>query len=198
MIRRSEGAVPVRAASFSLGLRWAYEHRRFASWDVWRIDVEAAGSTEPLICTSDIEFAGSISPDGRSLAYVSDESGRYEVYVTTLPETGPRVRVSTSRGTSPLWSPIGQPLELFYREGNAIMSVRFEADEPLSPAASRKLFEGAYAWRGHANAPADFDVFPDGERFLLLKPLGPPPGGRITLVQNWFEELKTQVPVAAR
>ena len=104
-----------------------------------------------------------VSPDGRWIAYRSDESGRNEVYVQRFPEMGGRVQISTAGGTAPLWSSDGA--ELFYRQGQAMMAVAvdgtgaaFGAGPPV------RLFEGRYL----DDLARNYDVAPDG-RFLMFK-----------------------------
>ena len=89
------------------------------------------------------EFQPQISPDGRWMAYTSDESGKYEVYVRPFPEVDKgRWQVSTSGGDSPLWSPDGR--ELFYRNGDAVMAVSVKTDPTFSLETPKTLFRGTY------------------------------------------------------
>ena len=136
-----------------------------------------------------------ISPDGRWMAYSSNEFGKGEVYVRPFPDvnSGGRWQVSTSGGTSPLWSPDGR--ELFYRNGDTTMAVEVETESTFKSGKPQTLF------RGFQNSPyAIWDIHPDGSRFLMIKEstvdtsTEDTPRPKITVVTNWFEELKERVP----
>ena len=127
-----------------------------------------------------------MSPNGRWIAYQTDESGTTQVVVRPFPNVAARRwQVSTDGGVDPKWSTDGR--ELFYRQGAAVMSVAIGDD----PAASRpaKLFEGDYV-RGTGSKT--WDVAPDG-RFLMKKVLRRAQYS-IDIVLNWSEELKRLVP----
>ena len=142
-----------------------------------------------------------ISPDGRWMAYSSDESGRYEVYVRPFPEVnGGRWQVSTNGGLWPLWSHDGR--ELFYRSQDAFMQVSVKTEPAFSLETPKVLFQGAYSYVASGRMIGNWDISPDGRRFLLLKPPesaseAPVEEGprKINIVLNWFEELKERVPV---
>jgi serine/threonine-protein kinase len=143
----------------------------------------------PFLQTPFQETGPSLSPDGRWLAYSSDESGRAEVYVRPFPEGAGKRQVSTEGAGRPVWSGSG---ELFYNEGNRYMAVTLETQPTLSVGTPRLLFEGSYAAIVQAR---NFDVSADGQRFVMLKPVeqeqAPP---HIVVVQNWFEELRRRMP----
>jgi len=120
----------------------------------------------------------------RWLAYVSNETGRYEIYVQPFPGPGGKWQISAGGGREPAWSPNGR--ELFYRNGNQVMAVEVTPGTSFTAGKPRLLFEGQYfSYPGFIN----FDAAPDGQRFLLLAA----PEAALTqlhLIQNWFEELK--------
>jgi eukaryotic-like serine/threonine-protein kinase len=152
--------------------------------------------TEPFMRTPFNESAPRFSPDGRWLAYVSDESGRYEVYVQPYPGPGGKWQISTEGGTEPMWNPNGR--ELFYRNGNKMMAVDIVTQPSFTVGRPRMLFEGQYQ-----PTPVTFpnyDVYPDGQRFLMLKPTEQAQAGptQINVVLNWFEELKQKVPTGKK
>jgi serine/threonine protein kinase len=152
-----------------------------------------------------LEAQPRISPDGRWMAYISDESGQNEVYVRPFPEveSGGRWQVSTNGGDSPLWSPDGR--ELFYRNGDAVMVVSVKTEPTFSLETPTTLFSGTYVSSEVGATWNEFnpwDIHPDGKRFLMIKPLqatdeasteGIP--RKINIVLNWLEELKERVPV---
>jgi serine/threonine protein kinase/Tol biopolymer transport system component len=141
------------------------------------------------------EDAPQFSPDGRWLAYVSNESGRKEIYVQPFPGPGGKWQISTEGGSEPMWNPKGK--ELFYRSGNngdKMMAVDISTQPGFVAGKPRQLFEGKYLPDPYARA--NYDVSPDGQRFLMLKPseqTGNAPT-QINVVLNWFEELKRRVP----
>jgi Tol biopolymer transport system component len=142
------------------------------------------------------ESAPRFSPDGRWLAYVSDESGRYETYVQSYPGPGGKRQITTEGGTEPVWNRNGR--ELFYRSGNKMMAVDVTTQPSFTTGKSRILFEGS-----HLPTPGAFpnyDVSPDGQRFLMLKPTQPVQATptQINVVLNWSEELKQRVPATAK
>jgi serine/threonine-protein kinase len=133
----------------------------------------------------------SLSPDGRWIAYASNESGRYEVYVRPFPDVASRKwPISQGGGTSPLWARTGR--ELFYRSDEAMMVVAIETEPSLSAGAPTALFEASY-FRGIVSR--HYDVAPDGERFLMIKQSASEDApDEIRVVLNWFQELERLVP----
>ncbi|MBN2320339.1 MAG: protein kinase [Acidobacteria bacterium] len=152
-------------------------------------------STPKLLLQGEYEeIRPQISPDGRWLAYMSDETGQFEVYIRPFPDidSGLKRQISTDGGTDPLWSPNSK--ELFYvSPDDEAMVVTIEAEPILRPGKPQKLFS-VEQYRG-------WDIDPDGKRFLILKEftndmateeeLQP----RINMIANWFEELKEKVPM---
>jgi Tol biopolymer transport system component len=132
------------------------------------------------------------SPDGRWLAYLSDESGRYEIYVQPYPGPGGKWQISTEGGLEPVWNRNGR--ELFYRSGNKMMAVDVTTQPSFSVGKPKMLFEGRYEPSPFPNS--NYDVSPDGQRFLMLKPVEQAEAAptQINVVLNWFEELKRRVP----
>jgi serine/threonine-protein kinase len=152
---------------------------------------------EPLIQTPFNELNAEISPDGRWLAYESDESGQSEIYVRPFPNVaGGRWQVSTGGGTRALWARNGQ--ELFYLTlAGTLMSIRSEAVTTWTAGAPTRLFEGSYYFGGGGASGRTYDVASDG-RFLMIKPAGTAQQAAtsVIVVQNWFEELKRRVPTS--
>jgi eukaryotic-like serine/threonine-protein kinase len=138
------------------------------------------------------EGAPSFSPDGRWLAYASDESGRYEIYVNAYPGPGGKYQISTEGGTEPLWNRNGR--ELFYRSGDKMMAVDITTQPSFSAGKATVLFQSQYQTNPTMNA--NYDVSSDGQRFLMLKPASAQEAAptQINIVLNWFEELKQKVP----
>jgi len=158
--------------------------------DIWVLPLYGDRIPTPFVKTPFNEFGPEFSPDGRFVAYASNESGRFEVYVRPFPGPGPRRQVSLGGGTSPVWSKSGG--ELFYRNGDAVMAAAITTRPEFSSAAPRTLFRGEYEEPARPDWPRNYDVTPDGKQFLMIKP---DPDGRPTqahVVFHWFEELKRQ------
>ena len=155
----------------------------------------ATSDVRPLVQTTFDELNGEISPDGRWMAYQSNESGREEIYVRPFPEADRgRRQVSTGGGTRPLWARSGK--ELFYvGASGAVMSVAVEGGSAFRSGSPTRLFEGSYRLGA---AGRTYDVSSDGQRFLMVKPVGSleqtAAPSSLIVVQNWFEELKRLVP----
>ena len=160
-------------------------------YDIWMLRMSDR-KAQPFLRTQFNESAPRFSPDGHWLAYISDESGRYEIYVQPYPGPGGKSQVSTEGGTEPVWNRNGR--ELFYRNGDKMMAVDIATQPSFVAGKPHLLFEGQYQ-----PAPAtlpNYDVSPDGQRFLMLKPneQGLAAPTQINVVLNWFEELKQKVP----
>jgi serine/threonine-protein kinase len=126
------------------------------------------------------------------MTYVSDESGRSEVYVRPFPGPGQKWTISTEGGNEPIWP--AKSDQLFYRNGDAMMAVDVRTTPEFSASKPRRLFERAYE-ASDAYWP-NYDVSPDGRRFLMLRSVDAPHAAarQINIVLNWFEELKQRVP----
>jgi serine/threonine-protein kinase len=145
----------------------------------------------PILNTPFGEGAPVLSLDDRWLAYVSNESGRNEIYVKPFERPGEQTTVSTDGGNEPVWSPNGR--ELFFRNGNDMMVVDISLDPVLSAGKPRRLFTGTYE-RSLALWP-NYDVANDGQSFLMVKKLdsGDAPM-QINVVLNWIDELNRLLP----
>ena len=166
--------------------------------DVMALELDETRRVTPLVQSPFVERNGTVSPDGRWLAYEANDSGRFEIYVRPFPEVnGGRWQVSTSGGTRPIWTRSGQRQELFYvSPTGAIMGVEV-ARSPSWEATTPTLVvkEGYFTnlnWWGRS-----YDVSPDGQRFLMIKEggaEGTAAPASIIVVQHWIEELKRIVP----
>ena len=131
------------------------------------------------------EWDGFFSPDGRALVYTSIESGRLEVYVRPYPGPGGRRQVSTDGGNSPVWARTGK--ELFYLNGDRLMTASIRTAPQIAVGAPSLLFEGEYDFAGIV---PNYDVTPDGTAFVMLRGERREPWQQINVVLNWFEELR--------
>ena len=157
--------------------------------DLWVVPMDTK-VPEPFLASPAFEGDGAFSPDGRWVAYVSDESGRQEVYVRAYPSKGSRLQISVAGGEWPMWSPDGT--RLYFGRGRRLMAVDFngtgyeaEVDRP------KEVLEGFDFSRGNA------DLMPDGESFVLVQPAS---RGlvEIRVVTGWAQELKDTVPGGVR
>jgi serine/threonine protein kinase len=155
---------------------------RFGS-DLWQLALDGKAEPRPLLNTPAIEQQGRVSPNGKWLAYVSDESGEREVYVTQFPPAGGKWQLSTAGGEAPVWRRDGR--ELFFLSGDGTlmavpvrMDAVFEHDTPIP------LFP--WALRGAAATNFWFyDALPDGKRFVGVVPLGEVPAAELNVIVNW-------------
>ncbi len=179
-------------SSISSDGKWlAFQRGGASGTDVWVLGLSGDRKPQPLLMTSFNESDARFSPDGRWIAYGSDESSRPEIYVQPFQTPGRRWQVSTDGGSEVVWSRDGR--ELFYTNGDKLMAVDVRTQPAFSVGAPRLLFEGRYV--PSVNSVSGFDVSPDGRRFLRVQPIEPdPPANQINVVMNWFEELKRLVP----
>jgi len=159
-------------------------------FDLWVLSVSDR-KPKLFLQTPFNESAPRFSPDGHWLTYVSNESGRYEIYVQAYPGPGSKLQISTDGGTEPVWNPKGR--ELFYRSGNKMMAVDVVTQPAFTASKPRVLFQGRFL-PTPATSP-NFDVSRDGRRFLMVEAAEPEEQGptQINVVFNWFEELKRRV-----
>ncbi|MGH9508488.1 MAG: protein kinase domain-containing protein [Terriglobales bacterium] len=134
--------------------------------DIWLLPLTEERKPRPFLITPFNEIDPKISPDGRWIAYASDETGREEVYVQSLEGSGGKYQVSTDGGFGPLWARNGQ--ELFYRKDNKVMAVTVTGQPAFAASSPRPLFEGTYDI--HPRREGVWDITPDGQRFLMVRP----------------------------
>jgi serine/threonine-protein kinase len=164
--------------------------------DLWMLPMDEKdqpGSPNPFLETRFQEREATFSPDGRWLAYMSDESGRWEVYARPFAESDGKWQISTEGGWHPIWARDTQ--ELFYRNGDKMMVVSYSStDDVFRAEPPQELY--AVPTLDDVNH-ATYDVTPDGKRFIVLIPqedsAGPTTNHAI-LVLNWFDEIKRLVP----
>jgi Tol biopolymer transport system component len=144
----------------------------------------------PLVATAFRETSPALSPDGHCLAYTSNESGDYEVYVVPFPKTGAaKWVVSTHGGSQPQWSHSGK--ELFYRDASGnFVAVEVRTTPTFSAGRSATLFP-ATGFASFQYRP-QYDVAPGDQRFLMIRPLPASGPDQLIVVENWFEELKAR------
>jgi serine/threonine-protein kinase len=161
--------------------------------DIGLLPLDGKGEVTPLVRTMFTEGNAEVSPDGRWLAYQSNESGQDQIYVRPFPEVGSgRWQVSATGGTKPAWARNGREL-VYLDSAGALVAVAIQTQPAFSVGNPTKLFDARY--RSAINSRS-YDVTPDGQRFLFIKNAADAPlSSSFIVVQNWFEELKRLVPV---
>ncbi|MHC4510216.1 MAG: TolB family protein [Planctomycetota bacterium] len=128
-------------------------------------------------------------PGGDWIAYVSDISGRYEVYVRRYPSGADRRQVSFDRGDEPVWDASGKTL--YYRSGNTMKAVAIEVEPSFSLGESSDLFT---EWAARNKIVRNYDFDSVNRRFIMVKPLQEESAPtQINVVLNWFEELERKI-----
>ena len=151
--------------------------------ELWRVALDSAGVPARLLQTPADEVSPALSPDGRWLAYASNESGRYEIYVRPFPGMGARYAVSLQGGTEPAWSPRGN--ELFYRSGPGLLAAEVRAGSTFEVVGRTTLFtNGDFA---ADPTHSGYDVTPDGRHFVMVKNQGG--ASRLTVTLHAFANL---------
>jgi eukaryotic-like serine/threonine-protein kinase len=153
--------------------------------DIWALNM-ADRRRRAIVQTRFTERAPTFSPDGKWLAYSSDESGQFEVYVQRFPERGERQRVSRAGGMEPLWARSGK--ELYFREDDKLMAAAMVS--PLGR--PQELFRAPW-WALPTSSRTNFEIAPDGQGFLLLRSSDAETRARLHVIVNWAEELKRLV-----
>jgi serine/threonine protein kinase/Tol biopolymer transport system component len=146
----------------------------------------------PLVATGFSPGFPTLSPDGRWLAYVSDETGQAEIYVVPFPATSAaKWAVTTRGGTAPLWSHKGS--ELYYLDGSGnLESAEVSTSPTFSLGTTTALFQAGGFRPIQFGLP--YDVAPDDRRFLVVRPVAGTAAENLIMVENWFEELKARSP----
>src|SRR5262245_45667118 len=157
--------------------------------DVWALPMTGSGKGKQfrVIGTEVNEIAGTLSPDGRWLAYASDVSGEYEVYVQSFPEGGGKRQVSTGGGNHPRWRRDGREL-FYYSTDGKLMAAQVRSGASFEVGAPVSLFEFRAVTPGAVLAP--YAVTGDGQRFLINALVETEPNAPLTVVVNWAAEAK--------
>jgi serine/threonine-protein kinase len=161
--------------------------------DILALQPGVDSAPKPLLATSFRERSPSLSPDGKWLAYASDETGRFEVFVRPFPDAqSAKWQVSTAGGTSPHWSAQGN--ELFYLDAANVMQAAHLTTMPTFAIQSK---ERLFSASGYFVSPWSqaYDVTPDGQRFLMLR-VGSAMGmesASLVLVENFLTDLQQRM-----
>jgi serine/threonine-protein kinase len=180
VLYRDPGAQPQPLSWSRDGLILAFTVRG----DIWTLTLPDRRA-EPLVDSRFAETAPAISPDGRWLAYLSNESGVQEVYVQEFRKGGQRWPVSSAGGSEPVWARDSE--RLYFREGSKLLAVG--ARPPFAGAV--ELFDAP--WALLSGDRPEYDVSPDGERFVMIRPPDRS-AARIHVILNWVDELQRRIP----
>ena len=192
-------SLPRRFADIDTGL-WEVEFSLDGEWAVLRSDIAGAfgvfyarrlrGDTTLTLIHSDSTFStqAALSPDSRWLAYTSDRTGRSEVYVASFPDMQVKYPVSQGGGTEPRWARSGR--ELFFRSRGQMMSLPVATGAGFAPGSARALFP-TRGYAGATNRP-QYDVTPDGQRFLMIRRPDREGQQEVVLVDDFFADLEAR------
>ncbi|CAN5688496.1 hypothetical protein BH24ACI5_BH24ACI5_11520 [soil metagenome] len=153
--------------------------------DIWTLSLDDR-KAQPWLQDPGGQWGGRLSPDGAWMAYNSNESGRDEVYVQPFPGPGPKRLVSDKGGVNPIWSRNGS--ELFYRRAGEFFVVGVETEGGFTVGKPASMFSGRYRLTGR-----DFDVSPDGTRFVMMRNDDPRTSQTINLLLDWRQVLEARL-----
>jgi Tol biopolymer transport system component len=186
------------------GKRMAFQEQSPAGpYHLWTVPLESdsaglrGGKPEVFLHTSADERTPVFSPDGRWMAYASDASGTFQVYVRAFPDTGGKRQISNSSGAYPMWSRTGH--ELFFETLENHIMVAAYAVKGDSFVADKPRAWSAQQLGGVVNSTKNVDLAPDGKRIVALMPVETAEGQKaqshVTFLENFFDELRRKVPV---
>jgi len=142
--------------------------------------------SQVFLQTPFVETEPEFSPDGKWIAYTSNQSGRDQVYVQPFPGPGPRIQVSAEGGNVPRWARNGS--ELFFVQDDKLVAVPVQLGANLKLGKPAVLFAGL---EGYETFHFFYDVFPNGKEFVMVRNANPNPAPlQFHVVLNWFTELK--------
>jgi len=164
--------------------------------DAWFLPLDGKDSPQPIAHSRFGEGSAKFSPDGRWVAYSSDESGQPQVYVQAFPGPGLKLQISNNGGTDPMWRRSGG--ELYYRNENKMMVVSVTTSPEFRASAPKQLWEGSYSSGNGASCgmpgvnSSSYDVTADGQRFLMVRDEDVAPATKIVVVLNFAEEVRAK------
>ena len=157
------------------------------NWDILTINPQSPRQGKAFLDTRFPDTTPQISPSGRWVAHGSSKTGRQELFVHSYPNPDIEVQVSTGGGTLAAWR--RDERELYYRQGDAMMAVDVVTEPKFSVGRPRVLFRGEFA----AIQGKNYDVAPDGQRFLTVQTVNPIAPRDISLVLNWMTDLTARL-----
>lgn len=158
--------------------------------DIRVLRTDGAGTVRDVVTGPFNQRGPAFAPDGRWLAYTSDETGRDEVYVQAYPGPGAKLQISVGGGSQPVWARDGK--ELYYRGERQMMAVGVSLSPEFTAADQRPLFADTYELEHRDDR--NYDVSGDGKRFLMVKTERTAASTQLMVVLNWFQELQRHAP----
>ena len=158
--------------------------------NIWMCEPAAGTTPRALVRSSANDFGPACAPDGRSFAYTSDESGRFEVYLCPFPEFGGKTQVSVNGGAEAVWSPDGR---LCYRSGSGVMAAEVALADGKRVGAPRRIADGPFQ-PGAVTGLPNYAVASDGRLLMIVQTAAQAQPDRLSVTVNWFTELQQRVP----
>jgi serine/threonine-protein kinase len=158
-----------------------------SDWDILTLSVDGDRRPAPFLATQFSETTPQISPSGRFVSHGSNETGMAELFLHSFPNPAVKRQVTTGGGGQTAWK--GDERELYYRVGDAMMVAEVSTEPELRIGKSKVLFKGQFASIQGKN----YDVTPDGQRFLMVRTEAPTVANEVTVVLNWAEELTSRL-----
>jgi hypothetical protein len=165
---------------------------------VWTYSLQDKKAAPLIEVPSSSQINPSFSPDGRWIAYASNETGNVEIYVQPFPSTGAKFQITRDGAGHPLWSPDGK--ELFYERAGRLFSVAIRT-QPAFAFGSPVTLPITGFIQDAGTTPRLYDITKDGKQFVMLFRPGqttriPTSTLQIQVVLNWFEDLKQRIPTS--
>lgn len=163
------------------------EYNSHSGAGVWVCAPASDDAPRPLVGSRGNTFAPACSPDGRSFAFASDESGRLEVYVAAFPDAASRVQISVSGGSEPVWSPDGR--QLYFRSGSQLVATEMDGASPRHGSACRVVADGPFQPGAMTGLP-NYDVGRDGRLLLIAQSSTLAHPEQLSVTVRWFADIR--------
>jgi Tol biopolymer transport system component len=158
-----------------------------ADYDIWSYSFETKTASPVIVIPKSAQHSSRFSPDGHWIAYISDETGRHEVFVQPFPVTGAKYQITKNGGGHPMWSPDGK--QLFFDNNQHMFSVQVQTQPSFSASDPKALPISGFI-QSPGNNRRQYDMTADGKQFLMMFFMP----NQIHAITNWFEELKRRTP----
>jgi hypothetical protein len=196
LVPSDNGQIPSSLPSSGDVLVFNERSSRSSAWHTSVLALNMPRTSHPVITgPSEYYVGGRISPDGHWIAYVSDEEGKFEIYVRSFPSFQKKSKISAEGGIEVVWAPNGR--ELYWRNGNKMMVAAFQGMNGVPAGTPRVLFDRS-GYSPGMPAIAQYDVARDGRFVMVQEGSPPPPPTQLNVVLNWIDELKSRVGAAKR
>jgi Tol biopolymer transport system component len=159
--------------------------------DIWLMPLEGDRKPQPLLTTDADEYDAKFSPDSRWLAYVSNETGRDEIFIRRVGEGAGRKQLSSEGGIAPVWAPNSR--DIYFLKGEQLATVSVDGDG--SPTGRDRVLFTVPSYQGLRVEGPEYDIMPDGQHFVFLLGQASSSATHYNVVLNWFTELQQRVLV---